>query len=191
MTKKNILFFTLLTLFVVTSIITLLGITGKIEIEDKYLMALCTAFLVELAAAVYSWSKNGNILEDEKPEKETIEPLSFIKSELKLQFFGDNRIPQVASSDNVATWFAYFSPSLSIEPKDENGKTVAGGLEVPPNWVVILVFDKPVSYQQATTGFSNPELCPIIDTHSTNSRMVAISTRGQIPAGVLTMEIVE
>lgn len=73
MTKKNILFFTLLILFVVTAVITLLGITGKIHIEDKYLMALSTAFLVELAAAVYGWSKHGNLLEDVKSEEKPID----------------------------------------------------------------------------------------------------------------------
>jgi hypothetical protein len=150
-TKKNILFFTLLILFIITSIITLLGITNVIPIEEE----------------------------------------AFIKSTISLQFFGDHRIPQETSSENVVSWFAYFSSSLLVQPKDENGNNVAGGLEIPPNWVIVLVFDKPAIYRQAVTNFSNSEACPLIDIHSTNGRMIALSTRGQMPAGIFTIDIIE
>jgi hypothetical protein len=187
--KKNILFFTLLGLFIVTSVITLLGVTKVISIDEKYLIALCTAFLVELAAAVYGWSKNGNLLGESN--ESSAQKLKYIKSNISLQFFGDNRIPHAGSSENIATWFTYFSPSLQVQPKDENGNTVSGGFEVSPNWVVFLVFDKPVSYQQAIANFTNPEVCPIIDIHTSNNRMIALSTRGQMPAGMLNVQIVE
>ena len=113
-----------------------------------------------------------------------------LKTDLRLQFFGDRRIPQEVSSDNVASWFAYFSPSLAITPKDARGNTIAGGLEIPPNWAIFVALDKPAKFRQAIVTFSNPEVMPVIDVHTANSRIIAISTRGQVPAGVLTIKTI-
>lgn len=115
----------------------------------------------------------------------------YIKTRLRLQFFGDHRIPHEVSSDNVAVWFAYFSASLSITPMDASGKPIDGGMQIPPNWVVFVALDKPAKFRQAIVSFSNPEVMPITDTQMANTRVIAISTRGQIPAGVLTIEIAE
>jgi hypothetical protein len=117
--------------------------------------------------------------------------IKYIKTRLRLQFFGDHRIPHEVSSDNVAVWFAYFSASLSITPMDASGKPIDGGMQIPPNWVVFVALDKPAKYRQAIVSFSNPEVMPITDTHMANTRVIAISTRGQIPAGVLSIEVAE
>jgi hypothetical protein len=118
------------------------------------------------------------------------EPKS-IKTALRLQFFGDYRIPHEISSDNVASCFAYYSPSLSITPKDASGNTIAGGMEIPPNWAIFLALDKPAKFKQAIVSFSNPEVMPITDVHLANSRVIVTSTRGQVPAGVLAIQVVE
>ncbi|MCU7942370.1 MAG: hypothetical protein KZQ87_06780 [Candidatus Thiodiazotropha sp. (ex Cardiolucina cf. quadrata)] len=68
----------------------------------------------------------------------------YIKSGLSLQFFGDKRIPHEESSDNIANWFSYFTSSISVTPKDEDGNNVEGGFVVPPSWVVFLAFNEPV-----------------------------------------------
>ena len=49
---QQVLFYTILSIFVATAILTLLGISKKIEIEDKYLNGLYKALLLELVAAV-------------------------------------------------------------------------------------------------------------------------------------------
>jgi hypothetical protein len=50
--RTNVLFYTFLVIFAVTAVVTLLGVVQVVEIEGKYLTALVTAFLVELAVAV-------------------------------------------------------------------------------------------------------------------------------------------
>ncbi len=64
MKKKDLLFYILAVLFLVTIVITLLGIAKVIEVEEFYLKGLFFAFIIELAAAVYSMIKNGNLLEE-------------------------------------------------------------------------------------------------------------------------------
>ncbi|HJW42587.1 MAG TPA: hypothetical protein VJ476_15335 [Rhizomicrobium sp.] len=113
-----------------------------------------------------------------------------IKTGIRLQFFGDVRIPHVISSDNVATWFAYFTPSISMVPKDTDGKTIAGGFEVPPNWAIFVAIDKAASFKQVLVEFSNTDLMPVIDIQQSSSRAILISTRGLIPAGVLNIHAV-
>jgi hypothetical protein len=125
------------------------------------------------------------------PLSQRVQELQYIKTDLRLQFFGDRRIPQEVSSNNIASWFAYFSQSLAIIPKDAHGNTLAGGLEVPPNWAVFVALDKPARFRQAVVTFSNPEVMPVTDVHMANSRVIAISTRGLVPAGVLTINVLE
>lgn len=49
---QQVLFYTILSIFVATAILTLLGIIKKIDIEDKYLNGLYKTLLLELVAAV-------------------------------------------------------------------------------------------------------------------------------------------
>jgi len=71
MTKQDILFFALLVLFIITIVITLLGVTKVIEIDEFYLKGLFGSFLIELAAVVFNIVKKGNLLEDAKNESKT------------------------------------------------------------------------------------------------------------------------
>jgi hypothetical protein len=120
----------------------------------------------------------------------TISPTA-IRTGIRLQFFGDTRIPQPIDSNNIASWFAYFSPSLSFEFKDKDGKTLDGGTHIPPNWVIYLTLDKPASFKQVVVDFSNPSEMPIIDTQQQNSRAIMVSTRGLMPAGVLDIHVIQ
>jgi len=62
---KRHLFYTFLWIFGITSIVTLLGVTGVIKIADGYLWALVSAFLVESAGAVVAIFKRAEFFSDE------------------------------------------------------------------------------------------------------------------------------
>lgn len=69
MKKKDLLFYVLLVLFIVTIFITLMGITKIIDIEEFYLKGLFAVFIIELGAAVFNMVKNGNLLaESDEPK---------------------------------------------------------------------------------------------------------------------------
>ncbi len=75
MTKRDSLFYVLLALFIITIIITLLGVTKVIVIEEFYLKGLFAAFLIELGAAIFNIAKKGNLLGESiniEPQKESI-----------------------------------------------------------------------------------------------------------------------
>jgi len=52
MLKQDILFYVFLVIFVVTAALTLLGITNRIRIRDKFLWPLFTSLLLELVGVV-------------------------------------------------------------------------------------------------------------------------------------------
>ena len=126
---------------------------------------------------------------EEAAQPDSSEASDFLATRVRLQFFGDQRIPHEISSENVAVWFTYFSNSLSIQPLGEDGKPAPGGMAMPPNWVIFLALDRPSNFRQVLVSFSNQEAMPIVDIHMANARVIAISTRGLIPAGVLTVEV--
>ena len=69
MRKKDSRFYVLLVLFILTIVITLLGVTKIIVIEEFYLKGLFGAFLIELAAAVFNLVNKGNLLEEKESEE--------------------------------------------------------------------------------------------------------------------------
>jgi hypothetical protein len=112
-----------------------------------------------------------------------------IKAGIKLQFFGDYRIPVQADATNVGDWFAYFGPSLSIQPLDAAGNPMEGGMAVPPHWVLFIAFDKPVLYRQVVVSFSNSAIAPITEVRLQTSRTIVVMTRNPVPAGVMDIHI--
>ena len=93
---QQALFYTILSIFIATAVLTLLGISKKIEIEDKYLNGLYKALLLELVAAVLYlfastdfFNQSGNtkdLLNTESSECiEKLEECSQIKSILSAQ----------------------------------------------------------------------------------------------------------
>jgi hypothetical protein len=152
------------------------------SMEPTYIVI--AALVVALVAAIW-----GHVIRPStKPiiiVKEQIPSPQPLPTGIRLQFFGDNRIPTVISRNNVAVNFSYFTPSLSITPQDAKGKAMAGGMQIPPNWVIFLSFDKPAIYTSIAVDFSNPAIMPIIDRQFQGVRAIVVSTRGQVPAGVL------
>jgi hypothetical protein len=62
---KRHLFYTILAVFIVTSVVTLLGVTGVIHISDGYLTALLSAFLVQSAGAVLAVFKRADFFSED------------------------------------------------------------------------------------------------------------------------------
>lgn len=82
MNKKDILFFTFLVIFILTSIITLLGVVKVIDIENYYLKGLFIAFIIELGGAVVGlynkvdfFSKDHHGMLEEKENSHDVKPL--------------------------------------------------------------------------------------------------------------------
>lgn len=117
--------------------------------------------------------------------------VAFVDTTLRLQFFGDRRIPHDLGSQNVATWFAYFSPSIQVTPADDKGNRMPGGFEVPPNWVILVVLDRPSSYRQGIATFSNPEIAPPIEVRQATTRSIVVTTGALLPAGILEISLVK
>ena len=72
---KRHLFYTLLVIFAITSLITLLGVTGIIHIVDGYLWPLVGAFLIELAGAILAVFRRAEFFDD--PSEKHV-PIGFI-----------------------------------------------------------------------------------------------------------------
>lgn len=64
MNRKSILFYVIIVLFVITFVLTLLGVLKLVSIDDFYLKGLFAAFVLELAGAIYYLVKRGDILNE-------------------------------------------------------------------------------------------------------------------------------
>jgi hypothetical protein len=152
------------------------------------------AFLVGLSAILIVAQRLGWVGSKTKFDTEASTHVSssptYIRTELRLQFFGDQRTPHEISSVNIATWFAYFSPSITLTPQDASGNPLPGGFEVPPSWAIFITVDIPSSYRQATVRFSNPEVMPITEVRMATTRSIVVTARSQFPAGVLEIAVV-
>jgi hypothetical protein len=114
-----------------------------------------------------------------------------VATNLRLQFFGGTRLPQVIPpSDNIADWNAYCSPSASIDEYDAQHHFVGNTLQIPPACAVFIVFAVPTKYRNIVANFSNPDAVTLQIPHKTD-RAVLITTTGRMPAGVLEVTTVQ
>jgi hypothetical protein len=113
--------------------------------------------------------------------------VQFVKTVPRLQFFGDQRIPKEISSDNVFSWFAYYSPSLRVTGTNAEGKVISG--ETQPTWAIFITLDTPSAYRQVITVFSNPEVTPQTEVRPSLARSIVITSNAQFPAGVLDIYV--
>jgi len=116
---------------------------------------------------------------------------AFVETVLRLQFFGDRRVPRDVGNQNVATWFAYYSQSVQVTPTDDKGNRLPGGFEVPPTWIILVVLERPSIYRQGIASFSNPELAPPIEVRQATTRSIVVTTGALLPAGVLEISTVK
>jgi hypothetical protein len=117
-------------------------------------------------------------------------PPPYIKTELRLQFFGDLRVPHGVARENVAVWYAYHSPTAIIDIRDEDGNKLPVP-DIPPGWAIFLTIDKAISYKQAIAEFSNSQAPIHVEVRYSDHRAIVVLVNGQIPEGVLTIRAVD
>jgi hypothetical protein len=119
---------------------------------------------------------------------EIARPSMVIKTGLKLQFYGDHRIPTEVGADNIYHWFALFSPSIGLSYYDKDGNEIVpsgGSPRYGPTWNVFVVLKQPITYGQITTSFSNPEKMGPTQILGQTDRSFIFNTFKEMPAGVL------
>jgi hypothetical protein len=161
---------------------------GKLPADSdrirQWFVAACTAFTALLCVAGMLYLDPSAYRAPVSTEKQAKK----IKTGLKLQFFDDQRMPAMAASENIANWYAYFTPSVLVTQRDEHGN-VTPVIGNAANWVIFVAFDDPAIYREVFVDFSNPSAMPIVDRHFMSTRTLVVSTRGQVPAGVLDIHV--
>ena len=90
MKKKTVLFYTFLIIFIATSVITLLGVVGVLEIKDFYLKGLFLAFLIELAGTVIAVYRKADFFSDEEVIKTSNLSIKMPANETKKTIIGSD-----------------------------------------------------------------------------------------------------
>jgi hypothetical protein len=106
-----------------------------------------------------------------------------IKTSLRVQFYGDEKIPTEIHSENVSNWYAVWSPSAAIISKDAAGKEIERYV-VPKTWVVFMLFKKPTKYRQLIVSFSGANF-PTYEVKQSDSRFAIVTVSGDIRLGEL------
>lgn len=91
---------------------------------------------------------------------------------LILQFFADHRTPVATQTRNIHYWYA-----LSMRPIGEPQKVTG--------WIVTIVFQKDVGFQQLRLNFSSPSLLPVHEVKHRDRRFAIIVVSAAIPEGEL------
>lgn len=179
-TNKNILFYVLIAVFVLTTGITLLGVLGIVPIEDFYLKGLFGAFLIELAATVFGLAKKGNLLDesDGKTTKKKVETAN-----MQLHIFGDHRAPDLISSENVFRW--YFLQNIF---RGMNAESQEAEEHVLCTLFVTFENDVVVS----TLKVSSPDMqLPRYEVKEFNQRFAIVVFGKAVPSGTLEIKVIQ
>jgi hypothetical protein len=116
-------------------------------------------------------------------------PLQEVKTTLRLQFFGDLRVPvEIEPSENIFSWYALYGPSIQISMRNAQGESISPPSGMPgfePTWSIFVVFKEPTKYRQIATTFSNPQLLPPTQVMGNTSRSLIFHSARLMPAGVL------
>ena len=78
---KQHLFYTFLGIFIVTAIVTLLGITKVIIIDDKYLTPLFTALIIELVGTVIAMYRGVNFFDENEMNQKVNKNITIVNNE--------------------------------------------------------------------------------------------------------------
>ena len=126
--------------------------------------------LLIVRALTTLWDKS-----HEKTSDSTTLDESAKRTVLRLRFSGKLEPPASQFEENVASWFAYWSPGGRAV--DQNGKML---FEVPSSWALFVTFEKPVIYRQARVSFSGASVEHWEIRQSLSSSLV-ITFAGPIP----------
>jgi hypothetical protein len=122
----------------------------------------------------------GLIVADRRNDAEASE----ILTDLKLEFFGDQRPPRELHQDNIATWYAIWSPTAIISERDKEGKEVGRQVILPKTWNIFLTFTKPAAYRQILLSLYDGDL-PQYEIKQSNPKFAIIQILGDVPKGLL------
>lgn len=106
---------------------------------------------------------------------------------LRMQFYGDTRVPTEIRQSNVANWFAYYSPIAQVREDSPAGPGRVV-LATPKTWAIFIAFDRPTEVRQIVVNFNAPGL-PQYQVLQSTKRAALISFAQDIPAGELEIEV--
>jgi len=124
----------------------------------------------------------------------TNEVSASLPTSLKLQFYGDHRIPTEIGKENIYYWYAQFSPSVGVIFRDKDGNEIVppgGAPSYRPTWDVFVILDKPTVRRQIQYSFSNPEKMWPAEILGETARSFIFHSVKEIPAGVLDLVAVK
>jgi hypothetical protein len=106
-----------------------------------------------------------------------------VNTVVRIQFYGDQQIPTEIARENIASWYALWSPSASVTLKDAAGNDVERHL-FPKNWNIFVMFAKPSKYRQIIVSFDRPGFPPY-EVKQSSDRWAIINVSGDIPLGIM------
>lgn len=112
-----------------------------------------------------------------------------IDTSVRIEFFGDDRVPVGVLEENVSTWYALWSPSARIQMFAADGEPRGAHNIVPKSWSIFVVFDRPTEFRQVHVAFSGGALPPH-EVKLSNARCTIVSIAGDVPAGLLTLSTI-
>jgi len=162
----------------VTAVVTLLGVLKVIAIDDFYLKGLFGAFLLELAATIFTIATKGNILEETPSSKEEMEPRL---ASLRLHISGDHRAPDRIEADNIFRW--YYLQNI-VQEISTNGEAV----KQHAMCTLFVTFESDVTVSTVKVQSPDMEL-PVYEVKDFNQRYAIISFSGPVSAGTLDIRV--
>lgn len=112
-----------------------------------------------------------------------------IKTSLRLQFYGDNRIPALLLKENVYHWFALYSASREVTfLNDRQQALLTTG--VPKTWTILMLFGRPALYSETRVLFSGEGSWPPYEVKSSTDRHVLVHFTADLPACELEIYLV-
>jgi hypothetical protein len=147
------------------------------------------AFGLVVGAAIVAWTAPYIGLSPQQ-----VIPLGPIATSLRLQFYGDSRIPTpITPVENIHFWYAQFSPSIGIKYYDKDGNEIVpptGSPKYGPSWNLFVTLEKPTKWSRISVSFSNPEKMGPSEIVGETDRSFIFHSFMEMPAGVLELRAI-
>ena len=137
-----------------------------------YLGIGCGIFLLGLSLGLIV-ADHRNINAVQKP---------YERASLKLHIYGDDRVPERISAENIFRWYLLKSKAVLID----NG----AGKDIPITSTLFISFDKDVEIRTLHVGSPDVQL-PLHEVKEFNQRYAIVVFMGNIPAGTLEIAVVQ
>jgi hypothetical protein len=112
-----------------------------------------------------------------------------IKTSLRLQCYGDDRIPTLLLKENVYHWFTLYSASREVTlVNDQQQALLTTGM--PKTWTILMLFERPALYSETKVLFSGAAPLPPYEVKSHTDRHVLVHFMADLPAGELEIYLV-